>query len=191
MFIDIATEEIGRDNLPAVLEKADLATELIDFKNIKSMDPSAAAEAYALLQRALRVYYGRGARGILLRIGHKMWVRVIANAGITDKLQLRIIRSMPISVRRKAALDYAVKLLASSGGDVSAHTLDMDLYVQDKNSATTLQQSDNMPICFVTLGFLQEVLYWATGREHDVEEVSCRASKGNHCEFRIKASDSS
>jgi predicted hydrocarbon binding protein len=63
--------------------------------------------------------------------------------------------------------------------------MDLDLLLADKTSPGTLGQNESEPICYVTLGLLRECLFWATGQEHDIEEISCRANGAQACEFKI------
>jgi predicted hydrocarbon binding protein len=184
-FIETVSAELGRDNLPVVMQKADLSPDFAVPENVVKMDGEAAARAYAALQKALRVYYGRGARGVLLRVGHNLWNRLMAQASIGDKVQAQAVRTIPSSLRAKAAMDFAAKFLRGDEGNVSAHTLDRDILISDRNSPTTLNISEDNPVCFVTQGFIEEALYWAMGREFEVSETACRATGQQACEFHI------
>jgi predicted hydrocarbon binding protein len=187
-FIDIVAGELGRVNLPVVLEKANLSPDYVEPANLARMDAAAAAQAYATLQRGLRVYYGRGARGVLLRVGRKLWVRLMEHATLGEKMQAQAVRAIPSALRTKAAMDFAAKFLRGESGTVTAHTLDRDIIVSDRNSPTTQGQVESTTICYVTQGFLEEALYWAMGREYEVTETSCRANGEPACEFKIIAS---
>jgi len=184
-FIDIVAGEIGRANLPVVLEKANLPPEFVQSENLARMDDAAAAQTYAVLQKGLRVYYGRGARGVLLRVGRKLWVRLMDQAGLGEKVQAGAVRAIPLPLRAKAAMDFATHFLRGDTNNVTAHTLDREILISDRNSPTTLQQTDVSPICFVTQGFIEEALYWAMGREYEVIEVACCSEGKQACEFKI------
>jgi predicted hydrocarbon binding protein len=88
-------------------------------------------------------------------------------------------------LKRKPVLDLLAGILGASRGDITVHTLDLDLLLVDQTSPTTLGQQDDSPICFVTLGMIRECLYWATGEELDIEERACRATGAHQCEFKI------
>jgi predicted hydrocarbon binding protein len=141
---------------------------------------------YASTQQALRLYYGRGARGILLRIGEGMWARMMAQANLFEKAQLEIVRRLPVPARRRRMLELLADVLREAGGAVSVHTLDLDLLLVDHSAAATLNQTSPEPICFVTLGLIQAALFWATGQEADMEEIACKAAGAPACEFKIK-----
>jgi predicted hydrocarbon binding protein len=48
------------------------------------------------------------------------------------------------------------------------------------------EQCGDEPICWVTMGPACESLFWATGREYDIMETSCRALGAQACEFHVK-----
>ncbi|NOZ00069.1 MAG: hypothetical protein GXP40_12855 [Chloroflexi bacterium] len=185
LFIETTSAEVGRKNLPTVLTKSGLPTEWADPAAVSRLGGQAAAEAYAGLQRAIRTYYGRGARGILQRIGCNLWPRMRAKAPLLATAQANLIRNIPERMRRKSILDLLARLLSAKSGDITIHTLDLDLLLVDRASPTTYNQRDDEPICYVTQGLIREALYWATNREPDVEEISCQAAGAQTCEFKI------
>jgi len=180
-FIETIASELGQENLSIVLEKAGLPVDWSD----PAVNGTSAAGAYAGLQKAMRTYYGRGARGILIRVGSNLWKRLLENASLAEKAQSKIIFGLPVNARRKAALELLAKMLSDHRDDVTLHTLDLDLLLADKASPGTMGQNESEHICYVTLGLIRECLHWATGQEHDIEEISCRANGGDACEFKI------
>jgi predicted hydrocarbon binding protein len=184
-FVETLSEEIGKDTLSAVLSNAGLPKEWAFPAHFSGLDEEHTAQVYSRLQSALRTYYGRGARGILLRIGSRLWHRLLNDAAFGIKAQAAIIRRLPISQRRKSALELLARILSASPGGISVHTLDLDLLFVDQISPTTLDQTDSAPTCFVTLGLIRECLFWAVGQEHDIEERACRAAGAHQCEFKI------
>jgi predicted hydrocarbon binding protein len=185
-FTQIISTELGEDSLTAVLDKAGLSLLLSDPVAVARFDASAAAEAYAGLQQALRTYFGRGARGILLRVGTQFWKRLLEESSLTVKPQIPIARTLSTAARPKPALDLLTRLLSSNPGDLTVHTLDLDLLLVDHSSPTTTDQHDNESICWVTLGLMRGALFWATGHEYDITETSCRATGAEACEFHVK-----
>ncbi|MBI5962831.1 MAG: hypothetical protein HY863_05105 [Chloroflexi bacterium] len=182
-FVVTLSSEIGHETLSAVLSKSGLPEEWADALHFVALDEARTAQAYARLQSALRTYYGRGARGILLRIGAKLWNQLLDDSAFGIKAQAALIRRLPKPARRKPALELLARMVGA--GNITVHTLDLDLLLVDQTSPTTLNQSDDTPICFVTLGLIRECLYWADGQEHDIEERACRALGARQCEFKI------
>ncbi len=184
-FVETLSSEIGHETFSAVLSKAGLPEKWAHPEHFVALDEADTAKAYARLQNALRTYYGRGARGILIRIGSKLWQHVLDDSSFGLKAQAALIRGLPKSLRRKPALELLARILSAIEGTVTVHTLDLDLLIVDQTSPTTLDQSDDAPICFVTLGLIRECLYWADGQEHDIEERACLAFGAGQCEFKI------
>ena len=184
-FVDVLTLEAGADKLPMVLTGVNLSPAMIEKTSLAALDGAGAADLYAHLQQALRLFYGRGARGMLIRIGFGMWERLAAGTSFLERAELRVLRSLPAPARPRRALEVVAARLRDGGGTLSVHSLDQDLMLADASSPGTLGQSESGPICFTTLGLIQGALVWATGRELDVEEVSCRAMGAPACEFKI------
>jgi len=185
-FVAATVEEVGVEKLALVLADVNLSPSAIEPENLGGMDNRAAAELYARLQQALRMYYGRGARGILLRIGRGLWQRMVAQASLREKAELQIVRRLPVPARRRRVLEFVAERLRDPGGSSSVHLLDVDLLLVDRSGAAACGQADDEPICYVTLGIIQGALFWAVGREVDVEEVACKATGAPACEFKIK-----
>ena len=184
-FVEALSTEIGHETFSAVLSKAGLPKEWAHPAHFLGLDDERISKAYSTLQSALRTYYGRGARGILMRIGTKLWQNLLNDSSLAIKTQSALLRGLPKSLRRKPALELLARILSAEKGDITVHTLDLDLLLVDQTSPTTLDQTDAAPICFVTLGLIRECLYWADGQVYDIEERSCRAMGAHHCEFKL------
>lgn len=184
-FLDTLTDELGNETLVSILEKASLPAELVDPQAISRYNAATAAETYASIQKAMRIYYGRGARGALTRIGRLLWPRLLETASLAEKAQAQIVRTLPPSMRAKPALELLARFLRQHPEGVTVHTLDLDLLLVDRAGAVTTGQKEVYPICYVTIGLAQEALFWASGREHDVEERACRAAGAAQCEFKV------
>lgn len=184
-FVETLSKEVGSDTYHAVLSNSGLSRDWQKPEFFLAFDATQTAEAYSNLQSALRTYYGRGARGILLRIGSKLWEPMLNDASFALKAQSTLVRGLPKSLKRKPAIELLASTLGVVRGDVTVHTLDLDLLLVDHSSPTTLGQEESSPVCFVTLGLIRECLYWATGDEHDIEELVCKATGSHQCEFKI------
>jgi predicted hydrocarbon binding protein len=180
-FIAAAVNETGVHNLPSVLEKTGLMPE-----DLEQVSAASAADVYARFQQALRLFYGRGARGMLLRIGRNTWNQLMAQASLKERADLEIARRLPVPARRRRMLELVAARLQEGGGSASVHTLDIDLLLVDRGGAAAVGQKENEPICHVTLGLVQEALFWATGQDADVDEIKCKAVESPACEFKIK-----
>lgn len=187
-FVETLSSELGQDTFFSVLSKSGLPEDWAYPAHFETLDDTRRAQTYARLQATLRTYYGRGARGILRRIGVKLWSQLLADANFGLKTRAMLVRGLPGSLRHKPALELLARLISNSSGDVTVHTLDLDLLLVDHASPTTLDQTDDEPICFVTLGLIRECLFWAGRQEYDIEERACRALGASQCEFKITIS---
>ncbi len=184
-FIETVTLELGADQFHGMLALSKLPAEWAKPETFAKMNAGDAAKAYATLQAAMRAYFGRGARGVLLRVGQRLWQHLLSDAALGGKAQALVIRRLPINARRKSALELLSRFLGAQPGDITLHTLDLDLLLVDHTSPAAAGYRDASPICFVTQGLIRESLSWATGQNYDVEETSCKARGENACEFKI------
>lgn len=184
-FAETAAVELGVEQFNTVLALSKLPGIWAQPQSLGRLDALESARTYAALQAAIRTYFGRGARGVLLRIGRQLWHHLLEDAALAGKAQAVLIRRLPMNTRRKAALELLSRLLSARPGDITLHTLDLDLLLADHGSPTTHGFQDRSPICFVTQGLIGESLLWATAQSHDVEETSCRARGENACEFKV------
>lgn len=186
-FVETVEVELGVDQFHAMLALAKLPPEWANPQTFLKTNPVDAAQIYASLQAAMRTYYGRGARGVLLRVGQRLWDLLLEDAALGGKAQAALIKHLPMGTRGKSTLELLARSIASQSGAITVHTLDLDLLLVDHASPATQGQRDAHPICFITQGLIRESLFWATGRQFDVEETSCKATGQNTCEFKITA----
>lgn len=184
-FVETVAVELGADQFHAMLALSKLPPDWAKPQTFQKMDMTKAAETYAAMQAAMRTYYGRGARGVLLRVGQRMWNLLLEDAALGGKAQAALIKRLPLSARRKSILELLARLIGARPDDITVHTLDLDLLVVDHASPAASGQSASRPICFVTQGLVRESLFWATRQNFDVEESSCKAAGHDTCEFKV------
>lgn len=184
-FVEATSKELGSDQFNAMLSLAHLPADWAKPETFAKTSAVESAQVYASLQAAMRTYYGRGARGILTRVGQRLWDHLLDDAALGGKTQAAIIKRLPLSTRRKPALELLGKFIGTQSSDVTVHTLDLDLLFADHASPNTDGQSASAPICYVTQGLIREALFWATGQNYNVEETSCKAKGEEACEFTI------
>jgi len=187
-FAESVAVELGKDQFHAMLALSKLPSDWTKPQMFLKMNPAESAKTYAALQAALRTYYGRGARGALLRVGQRLWNLLLEDSVLRAKTQAALIKRLPLTTRRgKSILELLARLIGTQAGDITVHTLDLDLLLVDHVSPAADGQHASRPICFVTQGLIRESLFWATKQGFDVEETSCKAMGKDTCEFRITA----
>ena len=184
-FAETVALELGADQFPVMLGLANLPAKWATPESFLKMDPADSAKAYSALQGAMRSYYGRGARGVLLRVGQRLWNHMLQDAAFGIKAQSAVIKRLPLSTRPRPTLELLIKILGGRSGSITLHTLDLDLLFVDHASPTADGHREAAPICFVTQGLIRESLYWSSGARFDVEEAACKAQGQQACEFKI------
>lgn len=184
-FVETLSAELGGEQFSAMLSLSKLPAEWAEPDAFLKMDPVESARVYASLQAAMRIYFGRGARGVLIRVGQHLWNHLLEDAALGDRVQAALVKRLPLSARRKPTLDLLAKFIGNQPADITIHTLDLDLLLADRASPTADGQTAPVPICYVTQGLIRECLLWATGIHYGVEETSCKARGEEACEFTI------
>ena len=184
-FAETVAVELGGEQYNAMLALSNLPKEWKKPATFLKTSAVDAAHVYAALQAATRIYFGRGARGVLLRVGQRLWHSILDDAALGGKAQAALIKRLPLTARRKSTLELLGRFIGGESGDIMIHTLDLDLLLADHASPTTHDQSSSTPICYVTQGLIRESLFWSTGQGYDVAEISCKATGENACEFKI------
>jgi len=184
-FAETVAKELGNDQFSAMLSLSNLPAGWSNPGTFLKIDAVESAKAYASLQAAMRTYYGRGARGVLIRVGQHLWDHLLDDAALGGKAQAVVIKRLPLATRRKPTLELLGKFIGNKPGDITVHTLDLDLLLADHASPNTDGQSASAPICYVTQGLIREALFWATGHNYDVVETSCKSMGEEACEFTI------
>jgi len=184
-FAETVALELGADQFKVMMSLSSLPAEWAKPDTFIKMNAVEAAQAYASLQAAMRAHFGRGARGVLLRVGTRLWNHLLEDAALGGKAQAAVIKRLPLAARRKQTLELLAKFIGSASGDLTVHSLDLDLLLVDHASPAADGQREASPICFVTQGLIRESLYWATGAGYDVEETACKAQGRRACEFKI------
>lgn len=188
-------EMMGRRSLIMLLRQAGLP-EYID--NAPPMDdtPSITVTAYSsLLANIYDIFGARGARPIYLRGGRlgaaelrKQRPAQFAVAGTALKL-------LPSAKRMQIVLDK----LAEQGNEMYGASY----HLKDEGNAFFLDIADcaycaeitrrskeqsmpiSKPVCHIPAAIIDEMMEWATGQKHLVEEVACIALGAPACRFRV------
>ena len=184
-FVETVEVELGVDQFHAMLALSRLPPSWADPQTFLKTNPVESAKTYAAMQAAMRTYYGRGARGVLLRVGQRLWNLLLEDAALGGKTQAALIKRLPLATRHKPILELLARLIGVQSGDITVHTLDLDLLLVDHASPAAQDHYSAAPICFVTQGLIRESLFWATGQQFDVEETSCKAMGQKTCDFKI------
>ena len=199
MFLNILLTQVdqtmGRRSLIMLLRQAGLS-EYID--NFPPMDdtPSITVDEYSsLLANIYDIFGARGARPIFLRGGRlgaaelrRQRPAQFAFAGTALKL-----------LREPKRMELILNKLAEEGEEMYGSTYDLheeaDAFFLEIGQCvycaeiTRRSQAQNKPVtkpvCHIPAAIVEEMMEWATGQKHLVEEVACIAQGAPACRFRV------
>ena len=143
------------------------------------------ASEFSALRQAIENYFGRGSRGSLTRIGREAFQQTLKSRPVQARLNRFLLRFLPPDARNLRVLNQLAAVLGEPGGNVTVHLDDRRFLLVDTTSDATFGQTTETEVCWLTVGQIQEALYWATGQEHDVTEVACKAKGSPACRFEI------
>lgn len=179
-------EVMGENGLNAVLKSCGLERFVGNFPP-NDLEPSIKASQYAQLNQAIEDFYGRGGRGMLLRIGRASFqygvreqAALLGIAGVALKL-------LPEKQRIKFILNGMADALKKSNSQVNAwldESGDRLAYVESTCAVCNSRHSDH-PICYLYIGSVSEAVKWATGKDYEITETHCVAKGDEYCRFEV------
>jgi predicted hydrocarbon binding protein len=176
---------IGRAGLMTVLRQARLHRFTGDLPQYNRELRLHAAEYSALIQ-AVEAYFGRGARGTLIRVGRGVFDQLLAHQRWQATQHRFAFLTLPPATRAQRALNWLAEELAQPDGRVEVVNGPGGLVLLDYESDGVFGRQREAPGCWLTVGKLQAAVFWATGREHDVVETECKGAGAPACRFEVR-----
>ena len=188
-------EMMGRRSLRMLLRQASLA-EYVDQVPPKDDSPSITIDQYSsLLANIYEIFGAQGSRPIFVRGGRLGAVEFRRQRPAQFAVAGTALRLLP-SARR---MQLVIERLAEQGEDLygSPHHLreeDQAFFIEMPDcpycaEITRRSLAENRPIarpvCHIPVAAVSEMIEWAMGQKHLVEEVDCIALGAPACRFRI------
>ena len=188
-------EMMGRRSLIMLLRQAGLAEYIDSFPPMDDTPSITINEYSSLLANIYDIFGARGARPIFLRGGRlgsaelrRQRPAQFAFAGTALKL-----------LREPKRMEIVLKRLAEQGEEMYGsiyhlHEEDDAFFLEIGQCAycaeiTRRSQAQNKPVtkpvCHIPASIVEEMMEWATGQKHQVEEVACIAQGAPTCRFRV------
>lgn len=187
-IILLALEEVlGRNGVNAVLNVAGLQY-LIGGYPPNNFDPGFPFTDLSAINQALEDMYGpRGGRGVALRAGrasHKYGLRDFGPIAKTAELSFRL---LPLNMKIKVGSEvFAETFNQYTDQMVRLEMQPGALLWHNERCPICWERTTSGPCCHLTVGILQEMLYWLSGgKSFVVEEVACIATGDTSCTIRI------
>lgn len=175
---------VGRGGLMTVLRQARLQR-FSDRTPLYDQHLQINAVEYSAAIRAIENYYGRGARGTLIRVGQAFHRQMRAHHRLSARVRRLSGLVLPMRQRQRWALTWLAETLAAPAGRVEVTPNGAGWLLLDYECDGGFGRRSEAPSCWVTLGAIQEALVVATGRDHDITEVSCKMTGDPVCRFDI------
>jgi len=180
-------EVMGRNGLNAVLNLANLR-HLAGNYPPNNFDLDFSFSEISRLLGALDEMYGtRSGRGLALRAGRASFRFGIQDFGSMLGIADLAFRMMPLTMKMKVGFE----IFAEVFNRFSDHTVRVEedeeffLWITER-CGVCWERLAPTPCCHLTGGMLEEALYWVSGGQNfEVTEVSCIATGGKTCTFRV------
>jgi predicted hydrocarbon binding protein len=188
-------EMMGHRSLIMLLRQADLS-EYVDQVPPMNETPSVTVAAYSrLLANIYEIFGARGARPIFLRGGRLGAAEMRRQRPAQFAVAGTALKFLPAATRMRLVLER----LSEQGEELygtphhlheqdDAFVLEMlDCpYCADINRRRLAEaQPTTRPVCHIPLAVIEEMIEWATGQKHLVEETACIAMGDDACRFRV------
>lgn len=183
-----AEEVMGANGLHAVLRTSGLERYAGNLPP-NDMQPAIKTSDYARLNQAIEDFYGRGARGILRRIGKASFqygmreqAALMGVAGVALKL-------LPRKQRILFILNGMADALKKSNKEVDAWVEEQSNTIAyfERTCAICWGRQSEQPVCHLYVGSVGEAVLWATGVEYEIVETHCLAKGDEYCRFEVGA----
>lgn len=180
-------DEMGRHGLRLILRQAGLSEDIETLS--KGGSPIAwRAQEHSRLLHAVRIYFGLGARGSLIRIGRRSFRGYLDRHRLFVVTHRALLAAMPQRMRLPSSLRWLANRMAGGYTDLVTVVGDSGgIWFVDKTHDRTLGIRTEASACWTAVGEIAEASQWATGAEVDVQEIECRLTGSPHCRFRIQA----
>jgi predicted hydrocarbon binding protein len=188
-------EMMGRRSLFMLLRQAGLS-EYIDNVPPKDDTPSITVQEYSeLIANIYDIFGARGARPIFLRGGRLGAAELRQQRPAQFAVAGTALKLLPSAKRMQIVLDK----LAEQGEDMYGAIY----LLEEQDDAFFLEISQcpycaeitrrsreknkpvSKPVCHIPASIVDEMMEWATGQKHLVEEVACIAVGAPACRFRV------
>lgn len=183
----VAVEEVmGKNGLVAVLRASNLA-QYIDNLPPNDLNPAVSAADYSRLNEAIETFYGRGARGILQRIGKASFEYGLREQSALLGLAGIAMKVLPPKQRIQLVLNnMAGALKKISGRDqIDVEVTDGQIAYVARTCSVCYGRKSAKPVCHLYQGSIAEAVRWAAGQAYQVRETDCIACGADYCRFEV------
>ena len=181
-----AQEVMGENGLNAVLHSVGLERFIGNFPP-DDTNPGIKAVEYAKFNEAIEIFYGRGGKGMLRRVGKASFQYGVREQGALMGMAGAALKLMPQKQRIKFVLNAMVNALKKTNAQVEAWVDDEGGKIAycESTCAICLGRHSDAPICHLYAGSVGEAVRWATDQEYEITETHCIAKGDQYCRFEV------
>lgn len=184
----VAMEEVmGRNGLNAILTLARLQQRIDNYPANDFAQGFAFDELGQLLEALDEMYGARGGRGLAQRVGHACFRLGISDFAPLLGLVDLAFRVLPLGMKLRVGFE----VLAQTFNKFTDHLVRLGddeqyyYWIVERCGVCWGRKSD-LPCCHLTVGLLEEGLYWLSGgKSFYVEEVTCIAAGDSSCTIQV------
>ena len=180
-------EMIGKIGVNAVLNQAGLPR-YIDNYPLNNLDQQFKFEDLGRILQALEEIYGpRGGRGLALRTGRACFKHGLREFGSLMNFSDLAFRLLPMDVKLRTSVEIFAEIFNRYSDQLVEIDEDSDcFYWNVERCPYCWGRNSDTPVCHLTVGLLQEALYWVSGGKFfNVEEIECMAKGDPACRIII------
>jgi predicted hydrocarbon binding protein len=179
-------EHLGKNGLNLLLRRADLAQYMDNLPPDDETPTIEMSKFKNAIQLVIELFGEKAAKPLLLRWGKLTFEYALENkptlfglAGLVTKFMSEEGKARFILKRvlKESENLYDVPHVLTENQDTFSVEIKNCFYCGDL-------QSENC-ICWPPVGFWIAMMKWATGKEHEVKEIECRAQGAESCKFII------
>ncbi len=187
MFLLALEDVMGRNGVNATLNLAGLG-HLVNNYPPNDLELGFKFDELSAIMQALEDMYGpRGGRGLAVRAGRAGFKYALKDFGSLLGMADLAFRLLPLGMKLKIGLN-AMADTFNNFTDQRVRVqeeIDRFIYIIDRCPVCWGRHS-KVPCCHAALGLLQETLSWiSSGKDFDIQEVSCIAVGDETCTFHI------
>ena len=188
-------EVMGRRSLILLLRHAGLG-QYVDRLPPSNHTPTITVAEYShLLAGVYDVFGPNAARSILMRPGHVNAAEIWRQRGTQRTLPAAALKFLPAATRMRLVLERLVEQgqeLYGTPHHLHEDDLAFELEIEDCPFCAEIARQQRAkgevparPVCHIPASIVDEMIEWATGQKHLVEETACIALGDPTCRFRI------
>lgn len=176
--------ELGRGGLNFILRQAGLAR-LVNSPDAEA-PPRLSAADYAAILQAAENHFGVTAPLVLRRVGRGAFRQLVRQRPMVASWHSVLALTSRVNAQA-TVLRWLADELADPNGKVTVEVQGQHITLTDYAGDEAFGRQRATPLCFCTLGMIEEAARWARGSLDGVAETACRAQGAPACQFVVYA----